>query len=294
MKYRYCAVVVWYQPEDDVVENIMTYYADIEKIFVVDNSIYKNTKVLYQLKQLDKIEYIDLNGNKGLASALNIGCKKAEMESFDFILTMDQDSFFDADSVKNMIGYVEKQDIKNIGIICPSVNAIYISEENQQQLECLDDIEDEVKRENWVMTSASLMNAKAFAEVGRFDGDLFIEHIDIDMGIKLYLHNYAIYKMRDSKINQRFGNSKPCRFFWKKIHPMFANPVRTYYLVRNQIYIIKKYGIKFIKFTNVSLMKTIIKILFYEPQKKERLRMFRHGVADGFKNHMGEYQRVKL
>ena len=294
MKYRYCAVVVWYQPENDAIQNIMTYYTEVEKVFVVDNSNCKNTELVSQLTQLNKVEYIDLNGNKGLANALNIGCKKSESESFDFILTMDQDSFFDAEAVKTMIGYVEKQDIKNLGIVCPSVNAIYLSEENKQQLDCLDNIVGEVKREKWVMTSASLMNAKAFEEVGRFDGNLFIEHIDIDMGIKLFLHNYAIYKMRDSKINQRFGNSKPCHFLGKKIHPMFASPVRTYYLVRNQIYIIKKYGFKFIKFTNVSLVKTVIKILFYEPQKIERLRMFGYGMIDGFKNQMGEYRRKRI
>lgn len=289
MNYKYSAVVVLYQPEKNILFNIMTYAADVDRIYAIDNSTDYDNNLISQLQKMQKVKYVSLQGNKGLALALNYGCDLARADGFDYILTMDQDSYFEKHAVQEMINYVEKTKISNLGMVAPCVNALFDNKNFHINKNEIDQFQYETKEEKWVMTSGSLMSLKAFYKVGNFDEKLFIEHIDIDIGIKMSLNNYKVLKIKAARINQRLGNSRPQRFLWKIIHPMYSNPVRTYYLVRNQIYIIKKYGIKFLKFTNVSLLKTLIKLLFFEPCKTIRIRMFFRGIKDGVINQMGEY-----
>lgn len=289
MRYKYSAVVVLYQPEKNIISNIMTYAGSVEKIYAVDNSNVYDNSLISQIAIMENVKYISLHGNKGLAAALNYGCRLAREEGFDYILTMDQDSYFEEGAVQAMIDYVEKAKDSNLGIVAPCVNAIFDNMDSRLSRNAIDLLQNEVKEENWVMTSGSLMDLRFFYKVGKFDEKLFIEHIDIDIGIKMYLNNLRILKIKAARINQRFGNSEPRNFLGRTIHPMFSSPVRTYYLVRNQIYIIKKYGMKFLRFTNVSLFKTLIKLLFFEPGKFIRIQMFLRGMKDGFSNHMGEY-----
>src|SRR4030065_360634 len=89
---KIAAVVVWYNPEQTVLNNINTYINQIDKIFIVDNSDYNNNSLLEKLQTLSNTEYIANKNNIGIAAALNIGANKAVKEGFDYLLTMDQDS----------------------------------------------------------------------------------------------------------------------------------------------------------------------------------------------------------
>ena len=91
---KFCGVVVWYNPADDVLNNINSYITEIEKLYIIDNSKDNHNNLLADYKYQNKCEYISLHKNLGLAYALNVGCKKAIKDSFDYVLTMDQDSIF--------------------------------------------------------------------------------------------------------------------------------------------------------------------------------------------------------
>lgn len=75
---------------------------------------------------------------------------------------------------------------------------------------------EEFKEIPWTMTSGSLTSLKAYTDVGGFDDDLFIAHIDIDFCIRLKQDNWKILMVGPAVIKQRFGNSKPVRILWKK------------------------------------------------------------------------------
>lgn len=49
---------------------------------------------------MKKIQYIPLYDNKGLAVALNVGCRKAAQLDYEYVLTMDQDSYFDSGALQ--------------------------------------------------------------------------------------------------------------------------------------------------------------------------------------------------
>lgn len=289
---RYCGVVVLYNPDDDVWRNINTYINDIEKLYVIDNSEKYNNELINKIENSKKMDYIKLGGNKGLAYGLNVGCEKALRDGFDYVLTMDQDSRFSVGSVKLMIDYIENSK-KHYAIVCPNVKSIYYDDESGKEKIAYTILNehDDNREVNWVMTSGSMMCLKDYYKIGGFDNDMFIAHVDIDLCIKLSINGNKIIQLRDAIIYQRFGNSIPKKILWKTVHPSFADPVRTYYLFRNQKYLELKYSKKIKKFIGVYLYKFVIKILLFEPQKILKLRMAFRGIKDAKNGKMGPFTK---
>lgn len=285
---RYAGVVVLYQPKDDVWDNIQTYLENIELLYVMDNSMEINTKLVTRIKQEKKCKYISMGGNKGLAGALNKGCEIAREEGFDYILTMDQDSVFAKGAVKKMIARIEKGK-EHYTMIAPNVTSIYPDETGKMKSSYVLLPEQEEKIEPWVMTSGSLMCLEDFIQAGKFDESFFIAHIDVDLGIRMYRKGMKILMLGEAMIYQRFGNSKPKKLLWKTVHPWYENSLRTYYLFRNQTFMLKKYGKECKSLIHVSLSNHIIKILLFENKKLEKIKKAWEGYQDGRKGKMGKY-----
>lgn len=61
-----------------------------------------------------------------------------------------------------------------------------------------------------------------------------------------------------------------------------------YYQPRNQCYVLKKWGLRYKRFTNVYLWKTLIKIILYEDKKAQCIKMLALGYWDGLRGKMGK------
>ncbi len=289
MKIKYCGVVVLFNPEDDVLLNIASYQDSLSKIYVVDNSEVKNKGLCEKIKLNSKIEYISFDKNMGLAYALNVGCEKAFLDNYDYILTMDQDSRFEIGAVEKIISLINEDKV-HYSIVCPNVSSVYVDKSTNQDKIAYTQLSDGERVErNWVMTSGSMMCLKDYKAAGAFDESLFIAHIDIDMGIKLNKLNCKIIQLGDAILYQRFGNSRPKKILWKTVYPSFASPVRTYYLFRNQKYLENKW-VGYKSFINVHLYKFVIKIFLFEDKKFEKIKMAIKGLKHAGSAKMGMYK----
>lgn len=276
-------VVVLYNPQDSVMANINTYIGDLDVLYVIDNSINKNQVLIEKIKNNLKCIYIDLHGNLGLSVALNIGCDSAIKEGCDYILTMDQDSYFEKDALRGMKEMALTK-YKDYSLIAPNVCLLY---PNNKKLSLIIDGKDKIC--NWVMTSGSLMKTSDFKSTTKFDENLFIEHIDIDLGMQYKINDLKIIRLSEYMIYQRQGNSKEKNFLWKKVHPLFENEIRTYYLFRNHFYLLKKYKWKYQRFSNVNLVKSLIKILVYEDKRRTKIQMAVRGIVDALRGKTGQF-----
>lgn len=113
---KIAGVVVLYNPTEEIIENIKTYLPIIEKLYVMDNST-KPIEFLDKIKSFGKVEYISLNGNKGIALALKLGTEKAIEDKFDLLLSMDQDSKYPLEDFKYIQNFFKNEDLSNIGIV---------------------------------------------------------------------------------------------------------------------------------------------------------------------------------
>ncbi|MFK3710746.1 glycosyltransferase family 2 protein [Leclercia adecarboxylata] len=267
-------VVVWYNPSKKELNNIKSYYAHVDKIYIVDNSDSDNSGLLNsQDFSAEKIEYHPNLTNIGIASALNKGCLSAIEDGFEWVMTMDQDSTFPEHEITKLVNEFEAKVkvYKDIAIVAPRTS----------------DLQPHGFVEK-VITSGNIVNLHAYKQVGGFDDELFIDEVDHDFCFKLMQANYKIFLLSNVRMAHSLGNSKIHNFIFNyKFHVMHHSPVRKYYIIRNRLVVRKRYPAytrRYIK-DNIHLL---ISIILFESNKLEKIINVARGYFDYKKNKLGK------
>ena len=274
---KLAAVVVFYNPSDENIKNINNYLSSINRLYVVDNSDDDTIRI----ESTNKIEYIKLNNNKGIAYALNVGAKRAIDEDYEFLLTMDQDSKVTSEIVNGMKEYLEKHDTKKIGLVSPYQD---IDSKDDKSIK---DVEDMIE----VMTSGNIINLKAYEEIGGFKDWLFIDCVDTDYCMNLHKHGYKVLRLNNIVMKHELGNLVVHKLFGKEYPCYNHNPIRRYYIVRNNMYICDMYGDMYPDYC--AWLKRVQKgqvkrILAFEKNKFRKLKMMLKGYRDYKKGIKGK------
>lgn len=277
---KIAGVVVLYNPDKNIGENIVSYLNNVDKLYVIDNSTHKNDKLL---PNISKIKYIFNNKNVGIATALNMGAKEGIKDGYDFLLTMDQDSRFSSKNLDNMIFWLFKNMEDDIGLISPRH---IINVEQQKPKE---DIEYPLT----VMTSGNIVNLKAYEKIGGYKDFLFIDSVDFEYCLNLIDHNYKVIQLNKIELKHELGNIKTEKFLWRNITHSNHNHIRRYYITRNSLYVGKKYKDKYPEFykrVKREIGRDIIKIILLEKDKYKKLKNMIRGYIDFKKDIKGEYK----
>ena len=277
---KICGVVVLYNPKKSINDRIKSYIDYIDKLYIIDNSINNNIDILIND---NKIVYIPNNQNLGIAKALNIGAEKAYKDGSDWILTMDQDSTFKKNSIKELIQYVKKCNYKKVGLVSPW----HITKFNNKK----PDIQEEKVIE--VMTSGNIVNLKAWKSINGWKDYFFIDNVDTEFCMNLNVSGYDVIRLNNVELDHNLGHIKERKLFGKKVFCTNHNYIRHYYMIRNLYYLrdlyIKEYPdfIKYMKRNALSRMKNII---IFEKDKYRKIRNMFRGYFDYKKGIKGEYR----
>lgn len=117
---EYAGTIVLYDPNKaEVLENIDSYIDEIDKLYIIDNSLNDNSSLFVNYDK--KIEYVWNRDNLGIAKALNIAAGKAIKDGFSWLLTMDQDSKFEKGTLRILEDYINDNFNNNskIAIVSP-------------------------------------------------------------------------------------------------------------------------------------------------------------------------------
>ena len=273
------ATVIWYNPTNENIDNIKTYLNHFEKLFIIDNSKSSNRGLAETLESI-KVEYTYNKGkNLGISSALNLACEKAKKEGFSWILTMDQDSSFDSEDVKEYLKIFDQIQNNNIGIISPNhilKNDIVKLEDNKMFIDT-----------DHVMTSGNLLNLFVWEKVGKFDENLFIDEVDSEMCYRMIEKGYQIKQLNKIKMYHELGNLEKRNFFFRKISVLNHNYIRKYYIMRNKFYMFKNYKRYRLRY-GYYILSDFFKVVVYEKDKIRKLKFMFKGIKDFFQNKMGE------
>ena len=275
---RIPATVIWYNPDNENIKNIRTYIDYVEKLYIIDNSKENNKKLADSLNNL-KTEYIYNDKNLGIAKALNLACEKAANDNFEWILTMDQDSSFDSDSIKDYFRAFEKMTKNNVGIISPR----HIL---KNDIDKFSDVKESAEVDH-VMTSGNLLNLKIWEEIGKFDENLFIDEVDSEICFRIIESGYKVIQLNKIRMFHELGNLEKRNFFTRKISVLNHNHIRKYYIMRNKFYMLKKYKKYRLRYIYY-ILNDFFKVIFYEKDKLRKLKYMFKGITDFMKNKMGE------
>ena len=265
------AIVVTYNIEkQEILKNIETYKNFVDKVILVDNSDKEN-----DLKEIeDNIAYIKLNGNLGIAKALNDGIEYAISNNYKFALTMDQDSKFSNNLIEEYIKYY------NDNIIIYSPNYIIDRKKEKKYNYSTEEM-------YWTMTSGNLLNLELYKQIGKFREDFFIDGVDYEYCLRARKNGYKILQCNNAKLIHNPGITKTKKILWIDYKYGYMSPIRMYYQVRNLSAIAKEYNS--IKAKIIILVKYMKIVLLFE-NKTEFFKKFREARKD-FKNNI--YGKIK-
>tara|TARA_R110000744_G_scaffold43147_4_gene96981 strand:- start:4878 stop:5735 length:858 start_codon:yes stop_codon:yes gene_type:complete len=261
-------VVVLYNPDDSVWSNIASYIDHVGLLYIVDNSEQKNLILVEKIKNHHSAVYIDNESNLGIASALNRGAKEAINHSASWLLTMDQDSRFDKISLQALVAFANSLPLNHkVGVLSPvhkTINTVIpVVKEDILTVEV-----------DSVMTSGNLIYLKAFQSVGGFLEKYFIDCVDHEYCLRLRVNGFKVMLHKESVLEHNLGDIESRFFLGRKIYYTNHSALRRYYITRNRLDLIFRYGIKFPSFSFkefAKLLTEISKIVLFERNKFKKI-----------------------
>ena len=259
MNKKYAIGIVTYHPDvERLKENIAAASAQPEAgdILIADN---------------------DKGDNLGMSGGLNQICQKAINLGYEWVVTLDQDSVMQPNTLSEYANYT---DIEDIGIICPR-----IEDRNMGRQYALSDKGTEYI--SHCITAGNLVRLKAWEAVGGFSEELFIDGVDFDFCIKLRKNGYKILRTNNVFLLQEVGHGKAISLpFHKQISIQNHSPLRLYYIARNYLYIGKKHHQLF--HWAIEVAKRMLIVICFEHDKWQKFRHMILGIYHFNKGIMGK------
>lgn len=291
-----CSVVVFYNPDASVIGNIHALLQQSDYIVIVDNSSSPETidKIKEEFLYEEKVKFIFNTENLGIAAALNTGVEYAKSAGYSWVATFDQDSsipngfmtemlnsyyLFPNNSLVRIISPLYR-DITTGKTISAGENKVYDKDRHVLPFRVIDT----------TITSGNLVKIELFSEIGLFDEKLFIDMVDHDFCLRCVNNGFQILETANAILNHNLGSPNQFTIFNRSISSTNHSSIRRYYMMRNRIYLYRKYkGYPkwIINDMKIFFGRDIPKIILLEKNKLSKINMLLRGLLDGFKGKMG-------
>ena len=273
---RLMAGIVLFNPEiDRLNENLSAISPQVEKVALIDNGSSNLAEIEKLIRQFPNTELVRNTHNGGIAKALNQIIEFAAQHDYLWALTLDQDSVCREGLMDAYSKYLTQP---NVAMMTCEI------EDRNFKLEKEEKMETPFVYIDKCITSACLTNVAASKAVGGFDETMFIDSVDFDFCAMLRKNGYQIIKVNYPGLLHEVGHTKTVRFLHLELEVHNHSPFRTYYIIRNKIYMMRKHKDYLnIKNETINLCLSIYLVLIYENQKLTKLRKIIKGLIDGFK-----------
>ena len=272
---RLAGIVILYYPEHNILENIASYLDELECLYVFDNSENPDFELVKKLKKLPHVQYISFGINKGISYALNTALRLAK--NYKFLLTMDQDSRFCEGMMQKYKRIIAEHYQEDDTVAIFSVN-----HENEERA---DNLEFEVV--DRAITSGSIVNTDIAKRIGGFDENLFIDEVDNEFCYRARQQGYKILYFWKINLLHHLGDPVPVTMLGMKFKVWNHSSIRKYYIIRNNIYVMKKYpAVR--GYCVDAISKIFIKTILAEDDKTNKILYMLRGVKDAFYGKMGK------
>lgn len=262
------AVIVSFNCDEVIIQNVESLKNQVAEIVIMDNnSSSYSIEILNKLKEMNNCNVILHDSNEGISKRLNQTIKLAKEKGFKLLLTMDQDTVLAKDCVKSMVDVINHDN--TLGAVGPK--------------RCNEKEGKEYCYKDYLITSGNLLRLDIFDEQLRYDENLFVDMVDIDMSLALRSINYKLAISNKANMKHKVGLPEE-RKFGKLVYRYYSHsPQRFYSIYHNLVYIEKKYFKKYPGFCLklvVSLMIDYFKIAL-ENEHREKYANANKGIYDG-------------
>jgi len=279
-----CAGVVLYNPNIERLKSCVdAVRTQVDRLVLIDNASENLVEVLELFTEYN-IVWIRNDENFGIAKALNQLVEYAGLNGFDWVLTLDQDSVCEDGFVRKLVGVVEGG--SSVAMVAPVVVDRGLPDVNVSSDDLSGGFVSGVEDIKFCITSGCLTNVKAIQNIGWFNEWLFVYDVDREICIRLLRAGYRLVRVNGVELYHEHGlKTVYRRFFWKKVVYRNYSPTAVYYMTRNLVFMLRKYGSEYTPHPFLRWVRLFfaffVKFIF-ESGRMGRLKAFCRGVQDGF------------
>ncbi len=281
------AIIILFNPDmnnvNSLINSLRSQYCEV---IVVDNSPEENVSFKF-----DRIHYRWLGGNKGIATAQNIGVKIAVELKSEYVIFFDQDSIIPNDIIDILykaatdFGYKVCSPVfydRDKGYEYPIVN---VSKNGiRHKITSKGDLKNFTT--TTAISSGTFVNCSVFEDVGLMNEDLFIDYVDTEWCLRCAKMGILIHVIPSAKMVHAIGdNSIQILNLRVPVHSAF----RRYFRVRNSFKLLRMDAVPTlmaIREMSFSLIHSMI-IIAYNKDRFAHLKYTFWGVVDGICNKSG-------
>ena len=280
-----CAIVISYNGDSTISETVLALKEQVSLVLIVDNASDIKTRSVLGNIEAENVVVIRNRINHGVAFALNQGIDYAERHGFRWILTMDQDSIADEHMVSDLLSCADNfsHDLEYV-----SFAPIFI--DDKQTKESYKASDKTCQERYTVITSGNLLKTGVFRHVGKFEDKLFIDCVDLEFCLRLRQFGYKIVRCYEAQLFHTLGEVRKYNIFGIDVATTFHPPERRYYIMRNHIYILKKYFLMYPLYClrkQLGIINLIMQVIFLEGNKALNGKYLLKGFRDGICNRFG-------
>lgn len=285
------AIIVLFNPDlNHLCAFIDSILNQVESVILVDNTPTSIKKYDVSLFVKDRVVYLDLGDNLGIAKAHNVGINKSIELGVDYFIIFDQDSSIEENLVSSLVSLYEilidnGEKVAAIGpayldiktdILAPAIqfNGLKV---NRVPI----DKNSLYTKADYIISSGTLISVEAIKEIGEMQEDLFIDYVDVEWGLRAKQKGYQCFIANQVLMRHSIGDSSIKVPFSKKfvnIHSDF----RKYFILRNAMYLII-YSKLPLNWRIVQVPKTIMYIGFlflFVPPRLNNIKIFMLALKD--------------
>lgn len=246
------AVVVTYNPSD-VRPLLAALTPQCAHTIVVDNGSRERAPIEAACSGAGA-ELCALGDNLGIAVAQNRGIERALELEATHILLMDHDSLpepdmverllaaFETDSQLAAVGPLAVDDGEGGDQLAYVARAWKPGRATGEELETAEHLEAGTLDVAFLIASGCLIRTDALAHIGLMREELFIDHVDLEWGLRARNYGWRLAVVPVARLRHRLGDAT--RTLPGRAQPVHIHgPVRSYYLVRNTVWLIRRSGL---------------------------------------------------
>jgi rhamnosyltransferase len=285
-----CAVLVTYHPDTDFPARLARIVSQVGATVVVDNG--SSASELDMLRRATGCSaatvLVENSENLGIARALNIGVRRAQTLGHAWTLLLDQDTLVDTDMVEQLRSI-------QASVVADRVAAIG-SRFRDTSGQTLEPIRLSAQGDRWkevesVITSGCLLSLRAYAAIGPFRDDFFIDYVDTEFCFRARAAGFRIIETRAPLMSHSVGAATSHTVLGAKTWTSNHSAERRYYIARNNTVMLREYaGFGRGHWLWKSITRTLRltkRIAFFETDKVGKIAAAWQGWRDALRGRMG-------
>jgi rhamnosyltransferase len=285
---------VTYFPSPANLENIGAIARQFGLTVIVDNASPPETQAELRKRAAadPRIVLRLLPANAGLGAGCNEGIAVARERGFGWCATFDQDTTVPpefASQVAKAAG--SRAWPENLGLFAPR-HVHPVSKDASAYTPTISRHGDYSEIEAAIQ-SGTIVDVPIHAKIGGFSDGLFVDYVDYEYGFRLQKFGYRCIQLDEAVLVHQVGERqyrKVFGFIPIRVPVNVHSPVRQYYLVRNRLHVVRRYGRRHLRWTFRELTRgTIVlaALLLTDKQRGACARYALRGVKDALRGHLG-------